>query len=126
MKQSSIYFNIRNYQNHFLLTLIEQKIFIYYWNISFAISDNDELLSLPSVSPERPNYDRFETPTPATESDLSIQQQSTPSHSSPSTPDSQTPVLKRIRSDTDEMYPLEGTPSGSNPQQSTPVQQSIL
>lgn len=87
------------------------------------VSDLEELLSIPSVSPERPNY-RFESPPPNSDPDLTLQDTNSPTHSTPSTPDSQTPLPKRSRTASSDSDPE--TPSTSTTPATSLVQQTIL
>ena len=93
----------------------------------YPLSDSDnQLPSLPSVSPERPSP--VSTPPPS-DPDLSLQETNSPAHSTPSTPEGQA-ASKRVRTDASESeHSDENQPSTSDEAAQPPpatVQQTIL
>ena len=94
----------------------------------YPLSDSDnQLPSLPSVSPERPSP--HSTPPPPSDPDLSLQETNSPAHSTPSTPEGQA-ASKRVRTDASESeHSDENQPFTSDEAASPPpatVQQTIL
>ena len=96
----------------------------------YPLSDSDnQLPSLPSVSPERPSPDSTPLPPPPSDPDLSLQETNSPAHSTPSTPEGQA-ASKRVRTDASESeHSDENQPSTSDeaaPPPPATVQQTIL
>ena len=96
----------------------------------YPLSDSDnQLPSLPSVSPERPSPDSTPPPPPPSDPDLSLQETNSPAHSTPSTPEGQA-ASKRVRTDASESeHSDENQPSTSDEAAPLPpatVQQTIL
>ena len=97
----------------------------------YPLSDSDnQLSSLPSVSPERPSPDSTPPPPPPpSDPDLSFQETNSPAHSTPSTPEGQA-ASKRVRTDASESeHSDENQPSTSDeaaPPPPATVQQTIL
>ena len=94
----------------------------------YLLSDSDnQLPSLPSVSPERPSP--HATPPPLSDPDLSLQETNSPAHSTPSTPEEQA-ASKRVRTnDSESEHSDENQPSTSDeaaPPPPATVQQTIL
>ena len=89
----------------------------------FSVSDN-ELWSLPSVSPERrPSPD--EIPPAPSDPELSIQETNSPVHSTPSTPEGEA-SSKRVRTEGSDSDPDGNEPSTSDAAPRATVQQKIL